>query len=562
MELFQQIKEEMKKVYLTDNKPICIAWSGGKDSSLLLTLSWEMLLELPPEKRTKTIHVINSDTLVETPAMSDYTNRTLDRIEREAAIQGGGLPIKVHRVRPKMKDRFFYRVLGRGNLIATPKTKHRGCTHWLKITPMQETLKELIASAPVQLGEDKTVLTLWLGVRVEESARRAASISAFQLSEQSLFARHSDFDEILCFHPLKYVDTDSLWFYLLDKGTLPYGVTVNELTIQYGEGILECGIKTSKDQGQSCGGGRLGCWTCGMSGLKDPMLLRYIAEGMAYEGMLAWKNLMLSMRNDIRYREIFPRQDYNRYFKSVKTADQIDLFDTDETTKNANRFDTYRRAIYEEYAPGGLSYYGRRKLLEYLLYIQERDGHHLISEEEIEAILGAWKDTEGITISRSEIQPKDFKYDGALVFLPDKTVNKKETKTQNPVFYVTIELNKEETELYRFLKERQKVTETNLFFFPDSVEFKDKKLVWNKVTFVLCGDGIDTQGKANEQCYKWLGWEFGKFTKETKAAAINFLILSALSEGLSDINKRSKIVEPYNPLPVTHTEDGQLAFAI
>jgi DNA sulfur modification protein DndC len=60
----------------------------------------------------------------------------------------------------------------------------------------------------------------------------------------------------MCFSPLKFVD--SLWFYLLDKGTLPYGVTVDELAVQYGDGILECGIKTSSEQGQSCGG-RLGC---------------------------------------------------------------------------------------------------------------------------------------------------------------------------------------------------------------------------------------------------------------------------------------------------------------
>jgi hypothetical protein len=69
------------------------------------------------------------------------------------------------------------------------------------------------------------------------------------------------------------------------KGTLPYGVTVDELTVQYGEGILECGIKTSSEQGQSCGGsgGRLGCWTCGMTSGNDPMLMRYIAAGENYE---------------------------------------------------------------------------------------------------------------------------------------------------------------------------------------------------------------------------------------------------------------------------------------
>jgi DNA sulfur modification protein DndC len=565
MELFEQIKEEMKKVYLADGKPIVLGFSGGKDSSLLLTLLWEMLLELPADKRMKTVHVMNSDTLVEAPVMSEYVDRTLIKIERKAALQG--LPIQVHRVRPKMKDRFFYRVLGRGNLIATPKTKHRGCTHWLKITPTQEKLKELIASAPVQFrGEDKTVLTLFLGVRVEESARRAASISSWQLSEESLFAKHSDFEQIMCFHPLKFVDADSLWFYLLDKGTLPFGVSADELAVQYGEGILECGMKTSSDQGQSCGGsgGRLGCWTCGLTSGNDPMLLRYIAEGKTYEGLLAWKNLMLAMRNDLRFREVFPRQRYKQMDRiSDKNTNQIDLFDTDESTIYANRFETYRRAEYEQYAPGGMTFEGRKILLEYLLFIQERDGHSLISEDEIQAILDAWEDTEGIRITRSEIQPGDFHYDGQLVFLPNKRVNKKETKNTNKVFYVTVELNKEENELYRFFKNRQKHNRTSIFFFPDCQEFKDKKLVWNKATFVVCKEGITTQLDAAEYVYKWLGWAYGSFTEETNAAAINFLILSALSEGFREQNKKlNHADETVAHFPVINSEDGQLAFAI
>lgn len=559
----EQIKNEMRKVYLQDEKPIVCTFSGGKDSSLMLTLLWDMLLELPENMRHKTVHLMSSDTGVEVPVMAEYLERTLIKIERKSAKQN--LPIKVHRVKPSMKNNFWVKILGRGTLISTPQTKHRACTHWLKISPTQEKLKELISTAPVQLGEDKTVLTLWLGVRVEESARRAASIQNWQLSEQSLFAKHSDFEEILCFHPLKYVSTDELWFTLLERGTLPYGVTVDELSAQYGEGILECGLKTSSEQGNACGGanGRLGCWTCGMVNGNDPMLLRYIAEGKPYQGLLEWKNLMLAMRNDIRFREVFPRQDYNRLFKSTDRLEQVDLFDTDESTKILNHFETYQRAIYEHYAPGGMTYEGRRILLEHLLFIQERDGLSLITEEEIQAILDAWMDTEGIRVSRSEIKPNEFHYDGQLVFLPNKTVNKKKTKNPNKVFYVTIELNKEESELYRFLKERQKINQTSIFFFPACQEFKDRKLVWNKATFVICQEGITNQIAAAEYVYKWLGWEYGKFTKETKAAAINFLILSALTEGFGEMKQCCNTVDPnFASVPVTHCKNGQLAFAI
>lgn len=92
---------------------------------------------------------------------------------------------------------------------------------------------------------------------------------------------------------------------------------INELIQFYGEDILECGIKTSGDQGKSCGGNsRNGCWTCGLISGQDKMLTRFIEEGQIdYTYLLNWKNLMLRMRNDIRYREVLPRQKYNKLKK-------------------------------------------------------------------------------------------------------------------------------------------------------------------------------------------------------------------------------------------------------
>ncbi|QCJ45447.1 hypothetical protein FAY30_26240 (plasmid) [Bacillus sp. S3] len=223
MDITQQVKEAIKQNYLTDERKQVVLFSGGKDSSYLLTLFWEALLELPEHLRTKTVYVMNSDTGVEAPIMAEYVDRTLMKIERKAALQG--LPIEVVRVKPSMKNNFWHKFLGRGSLISTPKTKHHPCTHWLKIGPTQDKFKEWIASAPVRIGEDKSVITCYMGVRNEEGARRKASISKFQLSEESLWANHSDFDEIMCFHAIKFVTADELWFELLNRGTLPFGVT-------------------------------------------------------------------------------------------------------------------------------------------------------------------------------------------------------------------------------------------------------------------------------------------------------------------------------------------------
>ena len=52
---FEEIIEEMTYVYQHDNRPWLIGYSGGKDSSLLVSLVVETVLRLPKNKRTKQI---------------------------------------------------------------------------------------------------------------------------------------------------------------------------------------------------------------------------------------------------------------------------------------------------------------------------------------------------------------------------------------------------------------------------------------------------------------------------------------------------------------------------
>ena len=49
------IHEEISKVYLSDNRPWIIGFSGGKDSTCLVQLAWHALSKLPKEKLQKKI---------------------------------------------------------------------------------------------------------------------------------------------------------------------------------------------------------------------------------------------------------------------------------------------------------------------------------------------------------------------------------------------------------------------------------------------------------------------------------------------------------------------------
>ena len=63
-----QLKEEIRELYLADEVPWIIGYSGGKDSTAVLQLTWLALAELPAEQRRKTVHVISTDTMVENPS--------------------------------------------------------------------------------------------------------------------------------------------------------------------------------------------------------------------------------------------------------------------------------------------------------------------------------------------------------------------------------------------------------------------------------------------------------------------------------------------------------------
>ena len=54
-EQFKEIIEEMRLVYLHDKRPWMIGFSGGKDSTLLCQLVFEMLNTLKPEQIHKKI---------------------------------------------------------------------------------------------------------------------------------------------------------------------------------------------------------------------------------------------------------------------------------------------------------------------------------------------------------------------------------------------------------------------------------------------------------------------------------------------------------------------------
>ncbi|MFB6215676.1 MAG: DNA phosphorothioation system sulfurtransferase DndC, partial [Candidatus Aenigmatarchaeota archaeon] len=108
----EDIYGEIQETYLADDRPWVIGYSGGKDSTTALQLIWYAIEDLPEEKRQKPIHVISSDTLVETPKIVNHIISTLENINEYAEKKN--LPFTAHKVIPKVDDSFWVNLIGRG----------------------------------------------------------------------------------------------------------------------------------------------------------------------------------------------------------------------------------------------------------------------------------------------------------------------------------------------------------------------------------------------------------------------------------------------------------------
>lgn len=156
--------EEVRELYLADDVPWILGYSGGKDSTATLQLVWTAINGLPTEQRKKVVHVISTDTLVENPVVAAWVTNSL--LVMKAAAGEQKLPIRTHRLTPEVANTFWVNLIGRG--YPAPRHKFRWCTERLKIRPSNTFINGIVKSS----GE----AILVLGTRKAESTRRAANM--------------------------------------------------------------------------------------------------------------------------------------------------------------------------------------------------------------------------------------------------------------------------------------------------------------------------------------------------------------------------------------------------
>lgn len=231
--------------------PWVVAYSGGKDSTLLLQLTWEVLESLPPHDRKRQIHVVGNDTLVESPLVIGHLRTTMSTMC--AAAAANQLPIKTRITKPNIDQTFWVNVVGRGYI--PPTRNFRWCTDRMKIIPTSQLLKRFIS-------EHKRAVLL-VGTRKSESQNRLRNMERHKVSATGMNP-HSSIEGCRMFAPLADFSDEDVWLILMQRNP-PWGGSHRELiTLYRNAGGGECPLVLTKEDAPSCGttSPRFGCWTC------------------------------------------------------------------------------------------------------------------------------------------------------------------------------------------------------------------------------------------------------------------------------------------------------------
>jgi len=165
MTVFQDIRGSLRQLYLEDQRPWLVGFSGGKDSTMLASLVFDAVLSIPVEQRKKPVSVLCTDTRVEIPAIADMVEGALDRM-RKCSLQNN-LNIDASLLKPIIEESFWVNIIGRG--YPPPNRVFRWCTQRLKIDPVTTFVNQRLG----HWGE----AILHLGARRAESSIRAQTMA-------------------------------------------------------------------------------------------------------------------------------------------------------------------------------------------------------------------------------------------------------------------------------------------------------------------------------------------------------------------------------------------------
>lgn len=270
------------------NRPWIIGFSGGKDSTVLLTLVWTALIRLKESGQplNRHVYVVCNDTMVENPIIEEYVTSVLQKIKKSAKEQQ--LPITVRTTTPQIEDTFWACVIGKGYPV--PNNAFRFCTEKMKIKPTSAFITNQVAA-------DGEAIIL-IGTRLDESQQRAKSIRRHEIKGHRL-AKHPLNPNTYTYAPIKELMLEEIWW-IINVLPSPWGFDNKILFKIYSDASsddYECPTVVTDEKHRSCGQSRFGCWICTVV-KEDKSMTSLINNGIEWmKPLLAFRNRLVQNRN-------------------------------------------------------------------------------------------------------------------------------------------------------------------------------------------------------------------------------------------------------------------------
>lgn len=403
------------QAYLQYRMPVCIGYSGGKDSTVTLDLALRAVMALDPSQRTQTVYVIYSDVLVEMHPVISVIDEQIRRFEDY--VRRHDLPFVFKRAVPEVRHRFWSLTIGRGYML--PRQDLRICTDRMKLKPQQKMMLETFTPDARTTGSlfeaDLDSVELYseendrqikmavnelkylgiIGVRKEESADRKERIEKHAVAGAENLMK---VDGRLTVTPVSDWTSDEIWQYIYTEA-LPWvdAAALGQIYAQSsGQADNECNsIVHGQDAADKAGcsmSGRFGCSVCSLQGVADKALQNLTRHYPYMQPIKAFRDWIVSTY-------------------TFSSWDNRDLYNHREFKRLDYRLDTNHRSGMT--MPGGYTLEVRKLMLDRLLEAeslvqahQGMEGYRLITDEELHYISRVWFDEGDLAFSAAALAEK------------------------------------------------------------------------------------------------------------------------------------------------------------
>ena len=288
----EEVIQDISEQYLDDDpccRPWIIGFSGGKDSTVLLTLTWLAMTRLKEAGvgLRRKVYVVNNDTMVENPVIEEYVQSVIAKIKESAIDQC--LPVEVSQTIPELEDTFWSLVIGKGYPV--PNNAFRFCTEKMKIKPTTKFILDKVSS-------DGEAIVL-IGTRRAESAQRAKTIQRHEIKGHRL-SKHPLSPNTYTYAPLKELMLEEVWW-VINAIPSPWGFDNRVIFNIYKDAAAddyECPTMMTDKKQPSCGQSRFGCWVCTVV-VEDKSMTALIKNGVNWmKPLLEFRNRLVENRNN------------------------------------------------------------------------------------------------------------------------------------------------------------------------------------------------------------------------------------------------------------------------